>query len=76
MSITSYITLSADKQISLPAASVGKRIRIKIGSTGNEAALVADALYLAEYVATNKWILTGKTKLGAAIAAIVPDALV
>lgn len=86
---------SADKQISLPAASVGKRIRIKIGSTGcelisavaahevndvvvgatNEAALVADALYLAEYVATNKWILTGKTKLGAAIAAIVPDAL-
>lgn len=74
MSITSYITLSADKQISLPAASVGKRIRIKIGST--EAALVADALYLAEYVATNKWILTGKTKLGAAIAAIVPDALV
>lgn len=85
----------ANKQISLPAATVGKRLRIKVGATGcelisavaahqvndvvvgatNEAALVANAIYLAQYVATNKWVLTGHTSLGAAIAAIVPDAL-
>lgn len=87
---------NADKQISLPAAVVGKKMRglivgaacelisvvaahtvndVVVGAT-NEAALVQDALYEFEYVATNKWIVTGKTKLGAVIAAIVPDALV
>lgn len=46
---------------------------VLVGAT-NEAALVQDALYKVKYVATDKWILTGVTKLGAAIAAIVPDA--
>lgn len=86
---------TATKQVSLPAATVGKKMRlyvtgaacelisavaahevndVVVGAT-NEAALLQNALYEAEYVATNKWILTGKTSLGAVIAAIVPDAL-
>jgi hypothetical protein len=47
---------------------------VVVGTT-NELALTQDALYRAEYVAANKWIVTGVTKLGAAIAALVPDAL-
>lgn len=94
-SFVSVTSDNADKQISLPAATVGDEIQIKVGATGcelisavaahkvndvvvgatNEAALVADALYTARYVATNLWIVTGETKLGARIAAIVPDAL-
>lgn len=94
-SFVSVTSDNADKQISLPAATVGDVIKIKVGGTGcelisavaahkvndvvvgatNEAALVADAIYTAEYVATNLWIVTGETKLGARIAAIVPDAL-
>lgn len=86
---------NADKQISLPAATVGKEMdiyvtgaacelisavaahkvnNVVVGAT-NEAALVQDALYHCKYVATNTWIVTGETKLGARIAAIVPDAL-
>jgi hypothetical protein len=86
---------NAAHQISLPAAEVGKEIKILVvgaacelisavaahqvnevvvGAT-NEAALVQDALYTCKYVAANKWIVTGETKLGARIAAIVPDAL-
>jgi len=85
----------ANKQISLPAATVGDRIRILVGATGcelisvtaadkvndvtvgatNEAALTAENLYDCQYVATNKWVVIGYTKLGAVQAALVPDAL-
>lgn len=94
----SFVTVtsdSADKQISLPAATIGDVIRILVGATGcelisavathkvnnvvvgatNELALVATSLYRCEYVATNTWIVTGLTNLGAAEAALVPDAL-
>jgi hypothetical protein len=47
---------------------------VVVGTT-NELALTADAIYTAKYVAANKWIVTGETKLGARIAALVPDAL-
>ena len=86
---------SADKQISLPAASVGDVITILVGSTAcelisavaahkvnevtvgatNELALTAEALYTCRYTKTNYWIVTGETKLGARIAALVPDSL-
>lgn len=86
---------NADKQISLPAATVGDEIEILVGSTAcelisavathkvndvvvgatNELALTAESLYRCKYVATDKWVVTGLTKLGAAEAALVPDAL-
>jgi hypothetical protein len=86
---------SANKQISLPAASVGKRLTIKVGSTAcelisavaahtlnnvvigatNEAVLTANNTYWLEYVATNTWIMTGYTNLGAVQTAVIPDAL-
>ena len=86
---------NADKQISLPAASVGDEIEllvtgaacelisvvaghkvneVAVGAT-NECALTQDSLYRCKYVATNKWIVTGLTKLGAVQTALVPDAL-
>lgn len=85
----------ANKQISLPAATVGDRIRILVGATGcelisataldkvndvvvgstNEAALTATNLYDCQYVATNKWVVIGYTKLGAVQSALVPDSL-
>lgn len=94
----SFVAVTSDdanKQISLPAASVGDRIRILVGATGcelisataadkvndvtvgatNEAALTAENLYECQYVATNKWVVIGYTKLGAVQAALVPDAL-
>jgi hypothetical protein len=40
----------------------------------NEAALTAENLYTCEYVAANKWVVVGWTKLGAIQAALVPDA--
>lgn len=46
---------------------------VTVGAT-NEAALTAENLYTCEYVATNKWVVVGKTKLGAIQAALVPDA--
>ena len=86
---------SADKQISLPAGTVGDEIRILVGTTGcelisavaadkvnevtvgatNELALTAEALYRCQYTKSGFWIVTGQTKLGAAQAALVPDAL-
>lgn len=94
----SFVTVtsdSADKQISLPAATVGDEIEILVGSTAcelisavaahkvnevtvgatNELALTADALYRCKYTKTNYWIVTGETKLGARISALVPDTL-
>lgn len=47
---------------------------VVVGAT-NEAALTAENLYTCQYVATNKWVVTGQTKLGAAQSALVPDAL-
>ena len=47
---------------------------VTVGAT-NELALVEDSHYTCEYVETNGWIVTGKTKLGADEAALVPDAL-
>lgn len=95
---STHITVTSDsvnKTISLPAASVGDVIRIKMGATGcelissvathkvndvlvgatNEAALVATNIYRCEYVATDEWIVTATTKLGAVVTALVPDAL-
>lgn len=45
-----------------------------IGAT-NEAALTANNTYLLQYVATNTWIMTGWTNLGAVQTAVIPDAL-
>jgi len=95
---TSFVTVtsdSANKQISLPAGSVGDVIRILVGSTAcelisavaadkvnevvvgatNELALTAEALYTCTYTKSGFWIVTGETKLGARIAALVPDSL-
>lgn len=95
---TSFVTVTSDdanKQISLPAATIGDRIRILVGTTGcelissvaahkvndvtvgatNEAALTAENLYDCQYVATNKWVVIGYTKLGAVQSALIPDAL-
>jgi len=95
---SSFVTVtsdSADKQISLPAGTVGQEIRILLGTTGcelisavaadkvnevtvgatNELALTAEALYRCQYTKSGFWIVTGLTKLGAAQAALVPDAL-
>ena len=57
------------------SAVAGHKINeVTVGST-NELALVQDSLYRCKYVATNKWIVTGHTKLGAREAALVPDGL-
>jgi hypothetical protein len=94
----SFVTVTcdnADKQISLPAGTVGDVIRILVGGTAcelisavvadkvnevqvgatNELALTADALYTCTYTKSGFWIVTGETKLGARIAALVPDGL-
>ncbi len=47
---------------------------VTVGAT-NELALTQDAYYTCRYVETNGWIVTGQTKLGADISALVPDAL-
>jgi hypothetical protein len=47
---------------------------VVVGAT-NEAALVATSLYKCQYVATDKWVVVGITKLGAVEAALVPDAV-
>jgi len=48
---------------------------VTVGAT-NELALTAEALYTCKYTKSGFWIVTGETKLGARIAALVPDALV
>jgi hypothetical protein len=58
----------------LIAVTAGDKVNDVVVGATNEAALVQDALYTCRYVAANKWIVTGETKLGARIAAIVPDA--
>lgn len=87
---------TATKQVSLPAATNGKRLTIRVIATGcelisavagdkvnnvvvgatNEAALVAGTLYSLQYVeATENWIMTGLTALGAVETPVIPDAL-
>lgn len=94
----SFVTVTSDdanKQISLPAGTVGDVIKILVGTTAcelisavaadkvnevtvgatNELALTAEALYTCTYTKSGFWIVTGETKLGARIAALVPDSL-
>ncbi len=47
---------------------------VVVGAT-NELALAADSSFLCRYIAVDKWIVRGFTKLGADIAALVPDSL-
>ena len=58
----------------LICATAGDKINDVVCGATNEAALTATNLYTCEYVATNTWVLTGLTKLGAVQTAIVPDA--
>jgi predicted RecA/RadA family phage recombinase len=55
------------------AVAVDKVNEVTVGAT-NELALTAEALYTCVYTKSGFWIVTGLTKLGAAQAALVPDA--
>lgn len=58
----------------ISAVAADKVNEVVVGAT-NELALTAEALYLCQYTKSGFWIVTGLTKLGAAQAALVPDAL-
>lgn len=58
----------------ISAVAADKVNEVTVGAT-NELALTAEALYLCQYTKSGFWIVTGTTKLGAAQAALVPDAL-
>lgn len=58
----------------ISAVAADKVNEVVVGAT-NELALTADALYTCVYTKSGFWIVTGLTKLGAAQAALVPDAL-
>jgi predicted RecA/RadA family phage recombinase len=58
----------------ISAVAADKVNEIVVGAT-NELALTAEALYTCTYTKSGFWIVTGETKLGARIAALVPDAL-
>jgi predicted RecA/RadA family phage recombinase len=62
---------TACELISVVAAD--KINEVVVGAT-NELALTAEALYTCVYTKSGFWIVTGLTKLGAAQAALVPDA--
>ena len=62
---------TACELISVVAAD--KVNEVVVGAT-NELALTAEALYTCVYTKSGFWIVTGLTKLGAAQAALVPDA--
>jgi predicted RecA/RadA family phage recombinase len=55
------------------AVAADKVNEVTVGAT-NELALTAEALYTCVYTKSGFWIVTGLTKLGAAQAALVPDA--
>jgi hypothetical protein len=57
----------------ISAVAVDKVNEVTVGAT-NELALTAEALYTCVYTKSGFWIVTGLTKLGAAQAALVPDA--
>lgn len=65
------IGTTACELISVVAAD--KVNEVVVGAT-NELALTAEALYTCVYTKSGFWIVTGLTKLGAAQAALVPDA--
>ena len=58
----------------ISAVAADKVNEITVGAT-NELALTAEALYTCVYTKSGFWIVNGQTKLGAAQAALVPDAL-
>lgn len=58
----------------ISAVAADKVNEVVVGAT-NELALTAEALYTCKYTKSGFWIVTGETKLGARIAALVPDAL-
>ena len=58
----------------ISAVAADKVNEVTVGAT-NELALTAEALYTCKYTKSGFWIVTGETKLGARIAALVPDAL-
>jgi predicted RecA/RadA family phage recombinase len=58
----------------ISAVAADKVNEVTVGAT-NELALTAEALYRCQYTKSGFWIVTGQTKLGAAQAALVPDAL-
>lgn len=58
----------------LICATAGDKINDVVCGATNEAALTATNLYTCQYVATNLWVVTGLTKLGAVQTALVPDA--
>lgn len=57
----------------ISAVAADKVNDVVVGAT-NELALTAEALYTCVYTQSGNWIVTGLTKLGAAQAALVPDA--
>ena len=57
----------------ISAVAADKVNEVVVGAT-NELALTAEALYTCTYTKSGFWIVTGLTKLGAAQAALVPDA--
>ena len=57
----------------ISAVAADKVNEVVVGAT-NELALTAEALYTCVYTKSGFWIVTGLTKLGAAIATLVPDA--
>ena len=57
----------------ISAVAADKVNEVVVGAT-NELALTAEALYTCIYTKSGFWIVTGLTKLGAAQAALVPDA--
>lgn len=58
----------------ISAVAADKVNEVTVGAT-NELALTAEALYTCVYTKSGFWIVNGQTKLGAAQAALVPDAL-
>jgi len=59
----------------ISAVATDKVNNVVVGAT-NEAALVAGTLYTLRYVAaTDNWVMTGLTALGAVETPVVPDAL-
>lgn len=58
----------------ISSVAADKVNEVTVGAT-NELLLTAEALYTCVYTKSGFWIVSGQTKLGAAIAALVPDAL-
>lgn len=69
-----YILVGATGCELIASVAADKVNDVVVGAT-NEAALVATNLYYCHYVATNLWVVTAVTKLGAVVTALVPDAL-